>query len=98
MPTTAKIHLIQLFEAGEPYETSLARYQPEDPDHFGAHVQLWITPSEAAGSGGWPVEGADDFDLTVCTPSWFAERAEEDWKGLSGYRGPRSVPDSIIMG
>lgn len=95
--TTARIHLIQLFAAGEPYETSLERYQPEDPEHFGTHIQLWIASSDA-GSTGWPVGGADDFDLTVCTPSWFADRAEEDWKGLGGYRGPGSMPASIIMG
>lgn len=46
MPTTAKIHLIQLFDAGEPYETSLEQYRPEDPEHFGTHIQLWISSSD----------------------------------------------------
>jgi hypothetical protein len=108
-PVTAKIHWIQLFPGDGNYETGLEGYQPENPEHFGVHLQLWIRssdpsdPSESRDlidpeSAIWTVDGADDFDLEVCTPSWFAERAEENWKGLAGNRGPQQIPASIIMG
>jgi immunity protein 8 of polymorphic toxin system len=107
-PVTAKIHWIELF-TGEPHKISLEQYQPENPEHFGIDLQLWIRASDPSDSrelgdlidpegASWPADGSDDFNLTICTPSWFAERAEEDWRGLAGFRGPRQIPGSIIMG
>jgi hypothetical protein len=58
----------------------------EDPGHFGVQAQVFIgEPGD---------EASDSFDLIVCSPSWFAERAaRDDWEDLA-YRlteMPRTV-------
>lgn len=40
-------------------------YWPENPEYFGAHLDITIGPSE--GNVG------DIFQATVCSPSWFAD-------------------------
>lgn len=43
-------------------EDSLINYWPEDPLNFGCWVRAMIGPREQ--------NGAESFDLLVCTPSW----------------------------
>jgi hypothetical protein len=52
-------------------------YSPDIPDlenwqpgegPFGFHLQAMIGPSDT--------EGAESFDMTVCTPDWFAEQMQ----------------------
>lgn len=51
---------------------------PADPEHFCRQITLYI------GSVG--SHATDSFDVTVCSPSWFAERvAEGEWDAFLGY-------------
>lgn len=64
------------------------RYEPTDPTHFGTHVQVLI----GTRSG----DRSDSFDLTVCSPSWFAEQVAEGT--LEGVRSLRVFPEAVIPG
>jgi hypothetical protein len=51
------------------YSTDLAdakTYTPEEEDNFGFLLRAEIGAPDA--------EGAESFDITVCTPKWLAER------------------------
>lgn len=41
-------------------------YFPENLEYFGAFVDMRIGPDDEG-------EGADDFELMVCSPSWFEQ-------------------------
>jgi Immunity protein 8 len=57
-------------------------WQPRDPENFGVFVQALIGP---AGQ-----EGCESFDMTVCTPRWFAERGDGEIRtGLHHIFVPR---------
>lgn len=61
-------------------EPGSARFRgsPADPEHFCRQITLYI------GSVG--SHATDSFDVTVCSPSWFAERvAEGEWDAFLGY-------------
>ena len=46
----------------------LRTYRPHDPSKFGFLLQLMIGPDAE--------EGAESFDLLVCTPAWLIEQHE----------------------
>ena len=63
-------------------------FEPEDPEHFGAAVQVLI------GERGDDL--ADSFDLRVCSPSWFAaEVAAGQWFTQGA---PLGMPPSVAVG
>jgi hypothetical protein len=48
----------------------LRTFKPDDAMNFSIFVQAMIGPEGD--------DASESFDLTVCTPSWFAERAGRD--------------------
>lgn len=77
------------FGEGASPDVSLEKYEPSDPDHFGFSAQVFI------GDTGSPER--DSFDVTVCSPSWFADQVVA--RGLEHFRrGPRGFPDAVHPG
>jgi hypothetical protein len=70
-------------------DASLEGFSPPDAKHFGASAQILI--------GERGSDFADSFDVTVCTPSWAAQRlAQADWSEEFGSR--RSMPATVVPG
>jgi hypothetical protein len=63
-------------------------FDPADPGHFGVTVQILI--------GETGNDLADSFDLTVCSPSWFAaEVASGRWFNQGA---PLGMPTAVAVG
>jgi hypothetical protein len=72
----AEVKNVLLFPFDDSGVTDADNFVPSDPSHFGVSVQVFIgEPGDDDG---------DSFDMIVCSPAWFAERAAagEDWSLL----------------
>lgn len=58
-------------------EDDLNNYWPEDPQIFGSWVRVIIGPDDQ--------EGAEFFDMLVCTPKWLQSEVEK--KGVLSGKG-----------
>jgi hypothetical protein len=56
----------------ETIDVPIDQYRPENPDCFSLRLTLRI------GADG--VEGTNDFDLYVCTPSWLDRMLKYEWE------------------
>ena len=68
---------------------ALDTYEPSDPEHFGFSAQVFV--------GGAMSDECDSFDVTVCSPSWFA--SEVAARGMEHFnRAPRGFPEDVHPG
>jgi hypothetical protein len=63
-------------------------FEPSDPTHFGTSVQILI--------GEVGSDLADSFDVTVCSPSWFA--AEVEGGRWFTQAAPLGMPETVAVG
>ncbi len=55
----------------------LESYTPEKPDDFGISIRLMIGDSNS--------EGAESFDIFVCTPAWITSRLQDQFAFWGGH-------------
>lgn len=55
----------------------LDSYVPEEPDHFGFHLQLLIGPESEPGE--------ESFEITVCSPRWLSTHYDNEAIILGAY-------------
>ncbi len=68
---------------------ALYTYEPSDPEHFGFSAQVFV--------GGAMSDECDSFDVTGCSPSWFA--SEVAARGMEHFnRAPRGFPEDVHPG
>lgn len=86
----AEVKDILVFGQGATATASIEAFVPPNAQHFGVQLQVLI--------GREGQRYYDSFDVTVCTPSWMAERvASGNWESFRhGY--PRGIPESIVPG
>lgn len=75
-PVRAEVQVVWVGDFDNTEDTNLIELDDlvlANPSHFGIDVHVWMGQP-----GG---KGSDDFQMIVCTPSWFAEHAalDEDW-------------------
>lgn len=85
-PVTAEVKAVLYF--GADASDDAGTFEPTDPTHFGVGVQVLI--GEVGG------DLADSFDLTVCSPSWFAAEAESGRWHTQG--APLGMPGTVAVG
>jgi len=87
---SAEVKAVLAFGDGADEGRSLEGYVPPAPEHFGFSAQVFIGDSTGGTS--------DSFDITVCSPSWFAENvAVGQWERFRGG-GLRALPDAVTPG
>lgn len=88
--TFAQVKFVLAFGEGATKDASLDGYAPPDPDKFGFTAQVFIGDSGS--------DESDSFDITVCSPSWFAEQVSVgEWERFrNGVL--RSIPDNVAPG
>jgi hypothetical protein len=87
---SAEVKAVLAFGEGASEDASLERYEPPDPDHFGFTAQVFI--------GDTVRDDSDSFDITVCSPSWFAEKvAAGEWERFRSG-GLRAISDAVAPG
>jgi hypothetical protein len=87
---TAVVQTILVFGEGAATNRSLDAFVPDDPEHFGVNAQVFIGE---AGNG-----LVDSFDITVCSPSWMAERVAAGQWDRFRHGGLRILPESVAVG
>jgi hypothetical protein len=86
---TAAVKNVMLFPFDSSGATDVDDFVPADPSHFGVSVQVFV---------GEP-DDVDSFDMIVCSPAWFAERAaaREGWSLLASQQHETDT-DSVLIG
>lgn len=86
----AAVKNILIFGEGAAENKALDGYMPPDPERFGFNAQVLIG-DEADGL-------SDSFDVTVCTPSWFAAQVKAGIWDRFRSGSLRDMPESVVAG
>jgi Immunity protein 8 len=87
---SAEVKNVLAFGEGRAEDASLEGYAPLDPDHFGLSAQVFI--------GDTARNHSDSFDITVCSPAWFAAQvAAGEWERFRSG-GLRALPGAVAPG
>ncbi len=85
----AEVKSVLAFGEGVPGSAALDGYAPANREHFGFRAQVFI--------GQQGDDRSDSFDITVCSPSWFAEGVSQ--QGLGRFnRLLRALPEGVLPG
>lgn len=61
----------------------LDSYVPDDPEHFGFPIMVFIGPSDS--------DLVDSFDALVCTPSWLGENFDDPRVSRWSFESPGAI-------
>lgn len=87
----AVVKSVLLFPFDDSGTTDVDGFVPADPSHFGVSAQVFIGEPGA--------DDVDSFDIIVCSPAWFADRAaaSESWSLLVSQQH-EADSDTVLIG